>query len=215
MQDLIFVNNNDNYSLLSQNKILINNNIIDNDHIPLKSKYICLLGLLNSLNINENYNNNIVGENPKIKEFENAKFILQIYNEEFNTKYQELTLPFCFYLRSLIINNKQILSIIAGLDIINNFYIYFTANASSNYCSFSSFLDFCEIIIDYTEPKTLINNSNIITAIISIIKKMLRANPNDNKLIGDMGIKNKLIELLSKITDLNNVNINEEIIDIP
>ena len=216
MQDLIFDNNNDNYSLLSQNKILINNNnIINDDHIPLKSKYICLLGLLNSLNINENYNNNIVGENPKIKEFENAKFILQIYNEEFNTKYQELTLPFCFYLRSLIINNKQILSIIAGLDIINNFYIYFTANASSNYCSFSSFLDFCEIIIDYTEPKTLINNSNIITVIISIIKKMLRANPNDNKLIGDMGIKNKLIELLSKITDLNNANINEEIIDIP
>ena len=215
MQDLIFDNNNDNYSLLIQNKILINNNnIINDDRIPLKSKYICLLGLLNSLNINENYNN-IVGENPKIKEFENAKFILQIYNEEFNTKYQELTLPFCFYLRSLIINNKQILSIIAGLDIINNFYIYFTANASSNFCSFSSFLDFCEIIIDYTEPKTLINNSNIITAIISIIKKMIIANPNNNKLIGDMGIKNKLIELLSKITDLNNANINEEIIDIP
>ena len=212
MQELIFDNNN-NYSLLNNNKILNNNNIINDEHIPLKSKYICLLGLLNSLNINES-NNNIMGESQKIKEFENAKFILQIYNEDFNSKYEELTLPFCFYLKSLIINNKQILSIIAGLDIINNFYNYYSANASNNYCSFSSFLDFCEVILDYTEPKTLINNSNIITAIISIIKKMISDNPSNNKLIADMGIKNKLIELLSKITDLNNANINEEILNV-
>ena len=216
MQEIIF--NND-YDLILNNDTLLNNqknNISDEPRIPLKSKYICLLGLLNCLNINEN-NNIIIGvENPKIKEFENSKFILQIYNDEFISKYKELTMPFCFYLKSLIINdNKQILSIISGLDIINHFFNYYSSNLSNSFYSFSTFTDFCEVILNYSEPKTLINNSNIITAIISIINKMLTDNSNNNKLIGDIGIKNKLIGFLSKITDLNNANINEEIINIP
>ena len=57
-------------------------------------------------------------------EFDNRKFILQIYTEEFKTKNKELTLPFCFYLKSLIINKKNILSLIAELDILNNFLVY-------------------------------------------------------------------------------------------
>ena len=211
IQDIIFINNTK-YSLLNDNSILNKKNNNNEENIPLKSKFICLVGLLNNLNISYN---NINNNNQKIEEFDNSKFILQIYNEEFRTKYKELTLPFCFYLKSLIINNKQILSVIAGLDIINNFFNYYSSNPSNNYCTFSSFLDFCYYILNYTESKTLINNSNIISEIISIINKMISDNSDNNKLIDDIGIKNKLIELLSKITDLDNANINEEIINIP
>lgn len=208
MQDLIF-SNNINYSVLNENNILkINNNYDEN--IPLKSKFICLLGLLNNLQINEN----IMVGSQKIEEFDNSKFILQIYNESFKIKYKELTLPFCFYLKSLIINNKQILSVIAGLDILNDFFIYYNSNQGNKYCTFSSFLDFCEIILDYTEQKTLINNSNIVSGIISIINKIISDNSN-KKLVNDISIKKKLIELLSKITDIDNVNLNEEILNIP
>ena len=206
MQDLIF-SNNINYSILNEN--VLNNINNDNDeNIPLKSKFICLLGLLNNLNINDNHNH------QKIQEFDNSKFILQIYNQDFKTKYKELTLPFNFYLKSLIINNKQILSVIAGLDILNDFFIYYRSNPDNQYCSLSSFLDFCDIILDYTEEKTLINNSNIISGLISIINKIISDNSN-KILIDDLSVKKKLIELLSKITDLNNANLNEEIIDIP
>ena len=212
IQELIFINN-DKFSLLNENNFINSKNINNNDeHIPLKSKFLCLLGLLNCLNINKN---NLEGNNLNIKEFDNSKFILQIYNEEFKTKHKELTLPFCFYLKSLIINNKQILSLIAGLDIINNFFIYFSSNPSSNYCSFSSFFDFCESILDYTDSKTLINNSNIISGLILIINKIISDNSNNNNLIDDMGIKNKVIELLSKITNLDNANLNEEILNDP
>ena len=213
LQDLIF-NNDDNYSSLLNDNTIINNcnNNKDDAHIPLKSKYICLLGLLNSFDINK-ININLGGD--KIKEFENSKFILQIYNEEFKTKYKDLTLPFCFYLKSLIINKKQILSLIAGLDIINNFYIYFSSNPSNNYFSFSTFLDFCETLIDYNDPKTLINNSNILCSLIFIINKIISDNSNNNRLIDDDGVKIKLIELLSKITNINNANLNEEILNIP
>ena len=213
IQDIIF-NNDINYSLLNENNILSKKNNNNDEHIPLKSKYICLLGLLNNLNINLNNLNLNNYNNQNIQEFDNSKFILQIYNEEFRTKYKELTLPFCFYLKSLIINNKQILSVVAGLDIINNFFIYYTNNAN-NFCTFSSFLDFCEYILNYTETKTLTNNSNIIIEIISIIHKIMTDNSNNDKLIDDIGIKNALIELLSKISDLNNANINEEILKIP
>ena len=214
IQDIIF-SNDINYSLLNENNILSKKNNNNDEHIPLKSKYICLLGLLNNLNININNLNMNNNNNPKIQEFDNSKFILQIYNEDFRTKYKELTLPFCFYLKSLIINNKPILSVIAGLDIINNFFIYYS-NTTNNYCTFSSFLDFCGYILTYTETKTLTNNSNIISEIISITNKIMLDNSNNNnKLIDDIGIKNKLMELLSKITDLNNPNINEEILNIP
>ena len=217
LQDLIFDNDDHYTALLNDNNILNNSNNNNNNNdanIILKSKFICLLGLLNSFNKNI-ININLGGNNQKIKEFENSKFILQIYNEEFKTKYKELTLPFCFYLKSLIINNKQILSVIAGLDIINNFFIYFSSIPSNNYYSFSTFLDFCETILDYNDPKTLINNSNIICSLIFIINKIISDNSNNNRLIDDNGVKNALIELLSKITNINNANLNEEILNIP
>ena len=213
LQDLIF-GNNDNFSNLLNEKNILNNYINNNEdgQIPLKSKFLCLLGLLNSFNINKN---NEEGDNQKIKEFENSKFILQIYNEDFMTKYKELTVPFSFYLKSLIINNKQILSVIAGLDLINNFFDFYSANPSNNFYSFSTFLDFCEAILDYTESNTLINNSNILNSLIFIIKKIILDNSNNNRLVDDDGVKNKLVEFLSKITNINNANLNEEILNIP
>ena len=212
LQDIIF-NNKINFSFLdnennTDNKIYNNND--NNDNIVLKSKYLCLLGLLNNINI---INNNIL-KNENIQEFDNRKFILQIYNDEFRTKYKELTLPFCFYLKSLIINNKKILSIITELEIVNNLYNYYSLNSSTNYCTFSSFFDFCELIINYTDSQILINNSNIINEFIIIIHKMID-NSNNNKLIDDIEVKNKLIDLLSKITNLNDFCINEKIINIP
>ena len=148
-----------------------------------------------------------------IEEFDNRKFILQIYNEDFKLKNKELTLPFCFYLKSLIINNKKILSIISELEIVNNLYNYYSENISATYCTFSSFFDFCELILNYTDSKILINNSNIINELIIIMTKMMRDNSN-NKLIEDFEVKNRIIDLLSRITNLNDVCINEKIINM-
>ena len=138
---------------------------------------------------------------------------MQIYNEDFKLKNKELTLPFCFYLKSLIINNKKILSIISELEIVNNLYNYYSENISATYCTFSSFFDFCELILNYTDSKILINNSNIINELIIIMTKMMRDNSN-NKLIEDFEVKNRIIDLLSRITNLNDVCINEKIINM-
>ena len=206
IQDIIFNNNKNNLSFLdSKNN---NNNIKINDNIALKSKFLCLLGLLNSIDIEPNNMNNGI-----VEEFDNRKFILQIYNEDFKLKNKELTLPFCFYLKSLIINNKKILSIISELEIVNNLYNYYSENISTTYCTFSSFFDFCELILNYTDSKILINNSNIINEFIIIMTKMMKDNSN-NKLIDDIEVKNRIIDLLSKITNLNDVCINEKIINI-
>ena len=210
LKDIIF-NENNNFSLL--NKININtNNILSNNisqnNLSIKSKFLCLLGLLNCLNINIiNYNN----INNEIKEFDNRKFILQIYNEEFKSKQKELTLPFYFYLKSLLINNKNILSLITELDILNYFFKYFSSNIDNNLITFSLFFDFCEIILHNTESKILINNSNIINELIIILNKMISDN---NRLIEDFEIKNKVIYLLSEISNLNDVCINEKIINM-
>ena len=221
LQDIIFNNNNNNFSLLNKKN---NNDILNNinnysNNFALKSKYLCLLGLLNYLNINQYINinniNNNNNNNENIQEFDNRKFILQIYNDEFKTKYIELTLPFCFYLKSLIINNKNILSIITELEIVNNFFIFYSSNQSNNYCTLSSFFDFCELILSYSDPKILIN-SNIINELLLIINKIIFDNSNNNnKLIDDIEVKNKLIEFISKMTDLNDICINEKIINIP
>ncbi len=220
LQDIVFSNNSNNYSLLNKNKINDNINSINNinnykNNFAIKSKYLCLLGLLNNLSINKY--NNINNNNNKdiIQEFDNRKFILQIYNEEFKTKYKELTIPFCFYLKSLIINKQNVLSIITELEIVNNFFSFYTSNQSNKYCTLSSFFDFCDIILRYSDPKILIN-SNIINEFFLIINNIMFDNTNNNnKLIDDIEIKNKMIELLSKITDLNDICINEKIINIP
>lgn len=203
IQDTIFNNHKNNFSFLDSK-----NNIKINDNIALKSKFLCLLGLLNSIDIELNNMNNGIAE-----EFDNRKFILQIYNEDFILKNKELTLPFCFYLKSLIINNKKILSIISELEIVNNLYNYYSENISTTYCTFSSFFDFCELILNYTDSKILINNSNIINELIIIMIKIMRDN-SDNKLINDIEVKNRIIDLLSRITNLNDVCINEKIINI-
>ena len=204
IQDIIFSNHKNNLSFLDSKNI----NIKINDNIALKSKFLCLLGLLNSIEIEPNNINNGI-----VEEFDNRKFILQIYNEDFKLKNKELTLPFCFYLKSLIINNKKILSIISELEIVNNLYNYYSENISTTYCTFSSFFDFCELILNYTDSKILINNSNIINELIIILTKIMRDNSN-NKLIDDIEVKNRIIDLLSKITNLNDVCINEKIINI-
>lgn len=205
IQDIIFSNQKNNLSFLDSKN---NNNIKINDNIALKSKFLCLLGLLNSIEIEPNNMNSGI-----IEEFDNRKFILQIYNEDFKLKNKELTLPFCFYLKSLIINNKKILSIISELEIVNNLYNYYSENISATYCTFSSFFDFCELILNYTDSKILINNSNIINELIIIMTKMMRDNSN-NKLIEDFEVKNRIIDLLSRITNLNDVCINEKIINM-
>ena len=204
IQDIIFSNHKNNLSFLDSKNI----NIKINDNIALKSKFLCLLGLLNSIEIEPNNINNGI-----VEEFDNRKFILQIYNEDFKLKNKELTLPFCFYLKSLIINKKKILSIISELEIVNNLYNYYSENISTTYCTFSSFFDFCELILNYTDSKILINNSNIINELIIILTKIMRDNSN-NKLIDDIEVKNRIIDLLSKITNLNDVCINEKIINI-
>ena len=205
LKDIIFnENNNNNFSLLNK----INTNNISENNISIKSKYLCLLGLLNCLKIKEDNYNNI---NNIIKEFDNRKFILQIYTEEFQSKQKELNLPFCFYLKSLIINNKGILSLITELDILNNFYKYFSSNGNNNLISLSQFFDFCDLILQYTDPKILINNSNIINEMLLILNKMISEN---NKFLEDFEIKNRIIYLISEITDLNDVFINEKIINI-
>ena len=209
LKDIIFNESNNNFSLLNKintNNILSENNISGNN-ISIKSKYLCLLGLLNFLKINDVNYNNIYN----IKEFDNRKFILQIYTEEFQSKQKELNLPFCFYLKSLIINNKNILSIITELDIVNNFYKYYSSNTNTNLISFSQFFDFCDLILQYTEPKILINNSNIINELLLIVNKMISENV---KLLEDLEIKNRIIYLLSEISDLNDVFINEKIVNI-
>ena len=218
LKDIIFNENDNNFSLLNKintNNININilrennnNNNTSENKISIKSKYLCLLGLLNCIKINnDNYNN--------IMEFDNRKFILQIYTEEFKTKNKELTLPFCFYLKSLIINKKNILSLIAELDILNNFLVYYISNINTNssLISFSQFFNFCELILQYTEPEILINNSNIINEILLIISKMIIEN-NGFKLLEDLEIKNKIIYLISEISDINDVCINAKIINI-
>ena len=217
IKDIIFTEKNK-FSLLSEiNTNSIIKNIFENNSkknnessLSIKSKFICLLGLLNCINVNIDEINNI---NKDIKEFDNRKFILQIYTEEFKTKQSELTLPFCFYLKSLILNNKNILSIITELDIVNNFYNYYSSNANNNLVSLSHFFDFCELILQNTEPQILINNSNIINELILIINKIIAEN-NNFKLLDDFEIKNKIIYILSQISDLNDVCINEKIINI-
>ena len=217
LKDIIFKEKINNFSLL--NKINIDtNNIFQNkinenniSNISIKSKYLCLLGLLNCFNINlENEINNL---NTEIKDFDNRKFILQIYTEEFKTKQKELTLPFCFYLKSLIVNNKNILSLITELDIVNNLCKYFS-EPNNNLFSFSHFFDFCELILKNTEQKILINNSNIINELIIIINKIISDNNSNFKYIDDLAIKNRIIYLLSEITNLNDICINEKIINI-
>ena len=219
LQDIVFNNNNINITLLNQYKNYENDtNYINNinnysNNFAIKSKYLCLLGLLNSLSIDKY---NIINNNNKnmIQEFDNRKFILQVYNEEFKTKYKELTLPFCFYLKSLIINKKNIISIITELEIVKNFFQFYTSNQSNNYCTLSSFFDFCDIILRYSDSNILIN-SNIINEFFLIINKILFDNSNNNKLIDDIEIKNKIMEILSKITDLHDICINEKINNIP
>ena len=217
LKDIIFKEKINNFSLLNKININTNNifqNKIDENNIndtSIKSKYLCLLGLLNCFNINlENVTSNL---NIEIKDFDNRKFILQIYTEEFKTKQNELTLPFCFYLKSLIVNNKNILSLITELDIVNNLCKYFS-EPNNNLFSFSHFFDFCELILKNTEPKILINNSNIINELIIIINKMISENNNNFKYIDDLAIKNKIIYLLSEISNLNDICINEKIINI-
>ena len=217
IKDIIFTEKNK-FSLLNEmNTNTIIKNIFENNskknnesNLSIKSKFICLLGLLNCIDINIEEINNI---NKDIKEFDNRKFILQIYTEEFKTKQSELTLPFCFYLKSLILNNKNILSLITELDIVNSFYKYYSSNANTNLVSFSHFFDFCDIILQNTEAQILINNSNIINELILIISKIIADN-NNFKLIDDLEIKNKIIYLLSQITDLNDVCINEKILNM-
>ena len=217
IKDIIFTEKNK-FSLLNEmNTNTIIKNIFENNskknnesNLSIKSKFICLLGLLNCIDINIEEINNI---NKDIKEFDNRKFILQIYTEEFKTKQSELTLPFCFYLKSLILNNKNILSLITELDIVNSFYKYYSSNANTNLVSFSHFFDFCDIILQNTEAQILINNSNIINELILIISKIIADN-NNYKIIDDLEIKNKIIYLLSQITDLNDVCINEKILNM-
>ena len=217
IKDIIFTEKNK-FSLLNEvNTNTIIKNIFENNskknnesNLSIKSKFICLLGLLNCIDINIEEINNI---NKDIKEFDNRKFILQIYTEEFKTKQSELTLPFCFYLKSLILNNKNILSLITELDIVNSFYKYYSTNANTNLVTFSHFFDFCDIILQNTEAQILINNSNIINELILIITKIIADN-NNFKLIDDLEIKNKIIYLLSQITDLNDVCINEKILNM-
>ena len=67
--------------------------------------------------------------------------------------------------------------------------------------------------MQYTEPKILINNSNIINELIILFNKMISEN-NNIKLLQDFEIKNKIIYLLSEITNLNDVCINEKIINM-
>ena len=210
IKDIIF-NENNNFSLLNKinsNNIISQNNISGNN-ISIKSEYLCLLGLLNCIKISDDNYNNI--NNNNIKEFDNRKFILQIYTEEFKYKQKELNLPFCFYLKSLIINNKNILSLITELDILNNFYKYYSSNTNNNLTSFSQFFDFCDLILQYTEPKILINNSNIINELLLILNKMISEN---NKFLEDFEIKNRIIYIISEITNLNDVCINEKIVNI-
>ena len=191
------------------------NNINTNlKNISIKSKYFCFLGLLNCIQINnDNINFNININNNDIKEFDNRKFILSIYTEEFKNINKELTLPFSFYLKSLILNNKNILSLISELDIINNLYIYYSTNNNTNLVTFSHFFDFCEVILKKTEPKILINNSNIIYKLIIIFEKII-INDNNINLIQDIEIKNKIIYFFSEISNLNDPCINEKILNI-
>ena len=210
IKDIIFNENTNNLLLNKINNYNVSESNIIENKISIQSKFLCLLGMLNCININDD-NNNI---NNSIKEFDNRKFILQIYTEEFKSKQKELNVPFCFYLKSLIINNKNILSLITELDIINNFYKYYGSNTNNNnLISFSHFFDFCELILQYTEPKILINNSNIINELIILFNKMISEN-NNIKLLQDFEIKNKIIYLLSEITNLNDVCINEKIINM-
>ena len=217
IKDIIFTEKNK-FSLLNEiNTNTLIKNIFENNskknnenNLSIKSKFICLLGLLNCININIEEINNI---NKDIKEFDNRKFILQIYTDEFKTNQSELTLPFCFYLKSLILNNKNILSLITELDIVNSFYKYYSSNANSNLVSFSHFFDFCDLILQNTESQILINNSNIINELILIITRII-AEKNNFKLLDDIEINNKIIYLLSQISDLNDVCINEKILNI-
>ena len=219
------LNNNNN---LTQNSInnIFNNNIFQNDNdntnkiingsnLSIKSKFLCLLGLFNCFNVNiEDININNIDNTSQIY-FDNRKFILQIYTEEFKIKEKELTLPFYFYLKSLIVNNKNILSLITELDIVNYFFKYYYTNMNNNLITFSQFFDFCDLILQNTAPKILINNSNIINELIMIINKMISENNKNNfKLLEDIEIKNKIIYLLSEITNLNDICINEKILNM-
>ena len=210
---LLFIANNIK-DLIFNNNDTINNTNTNLNNISIKSKYFCFLGLLNCIQINnDNINFNININNNDIKEFDNRKFILSIYTEEFKNINKELTLPFSFYLKSLILNNKNILSLISELDIINNLYIYYSTNNNTNLVTFSHFFDFCEVILKKTEPKILINNSNIIYKLIIIFEKII-INDNNINLIQDIEIKNKIIYFFSEISNLNDPCINEKILNI-
>ena len=198
LQNIVFINNS--------NNILKKNNIQNQKNdFNIKSMYLCLLGTISFLNFNNNNNN--------ISKFDDHTFILRIYNNDFKTKYKDLIIPFNFYIRSLIMNKRKIIILVTELDILNNIFEYYSINQNTKFFSFSSFLDYCELLL-LTNENNENTNSNIINAIITILLDKLQIfniNNNNNSLI-EKEIKNFSIYIISKIIDFNNVFINETIL---
>ena len=192
------------------NKLVINtcNNIINGFH-DIFFKLNTILLQLNPNNNNDFYYLHqsmyviLISLFSFFDNFEDRIFILKFIESKILVNKKNIFIrPLCFYLKCLLINKKDILSLISELKLLNIFSEYYL---NENTQEISEFFDLINIIIE--SYLSYLNSSNIVRDIVIIINNYFPKTQDNNT-------KNLMIEILYKLSSINDIIINELCSDI-
>ena len=187
------------------NKLVINtcNNII-NGFQDIFFKLNNILSQLNPNNNNEFYYLHqsmyiiLISLFSFIGNFEDRIFILKFIESKILLNKKNIFIrPLNFYLKCLLINQKDILSLISELKILNIFSEYYL---NENIQEISEFFDLINIIVE--SYLSYLNSSNIVRDIVLIFNSYFPKTQDNNT-------KNLMIEILYKLSSINDIIIND------
>jgi len=192
-------------NIIKINKLIINtcSNIING----FQDIFFKLNTILSQLNLNNNIEFYYLHQSMYIVlislysfigNFEDRIFLLKFIESKILLNNKKIFIrPLNFYLKCLLINKKDILSLISELKLLTTFSEYYL---NENIQEISEFFDLINIIVE--SYLSYLNSSNIARDIILIFNNYFPKTQDNN-------IKNIMIEILYKLSSINDIIIND------